>query len=355
MTIDHQPLALLIILFLTSAAVVWFGGWRLARHVAELTKVTGWGRAFTGMLLLGGITSLPEVAAVGTSAASGNAALAVNNLLGTASINILILALADVAYGRGALTVVAARPAILLQGVLVMLLATIVAMTVTVGDVPLFGVGAGSAILAACALAGLWLSSNYQHRHVWEVIDRPGHPPSPTADRRSLEGLESDRSGRERNLRRLVTRIALAGALILVGGFFLSLSADAISVQTGLTAGMAGFLLVGLSTSLPEISSITAAIKLRQHELAIGDIFGTNIFNIMLIFFADLVYRGGPVLQQAGRFEAIGSILAVIMTGNFIVGLLERENRTILRMGYDSLTAMLVFAAGLGLLARAAD
>lgn len=59
------------------------------------------------------------------------------------------------------------------------------------------------------------------------------------------------------------------------------------------------------------------------------------------------------MLGQAGRFEVIGAILAVFMTGIFIVGLLERRDRTIFRMGYDSLASILVFAAGLWFLSRA--
>lgn len=103
------------------------------------------------------------------------------------------------------------------------------------------------------------------------------------------------------------------------------------------------------------MSSIVAAVKLRRYQLAIGDVFGTNIFNVLLIFLADAIYRGEPVLGQAGQFEAIGATLAVLMTGAFVVGLLERRDRAILRIGYDALAAILLFAGGLALLARAMD
>ena len=332
------PLWSLVALFAISAAAVWFGGSRLAGYVDAITDRTGLGQAFMGMLLLGGITSLPEVAAVTTSAAAGNAPLAVNNLLGTASINILLLAFADFIFGREALTSVAARPVTLLQGVLSMLLATAVAMIATIGDVALFGVGAGALLLAAGAVLALWLASNFEHRHVWEVVGGGGENDEPRHDPRSTG--------------RLAAYIALCALLILAAGFLLSTTADRIATETGLAAGMVGFVLVGFATSLPEVSSITAAVRMRRYQLAIGDVFGTNIFNIMLIFLADLVYRGGPVLGEAGRFEVIGAMLAVFMTGIFIVGLLERRDRTIFRMGYDALAAILVFATGLWFLSR---
>ena len=101
--------------------------------------------------------------------------------------------------------------------------------------------------------------------------------------------------------------------------------------------------MVGAATSLPEISSITAAVKLLRYQMAIGDVFGTNIFNIMLIFLADLVYDGGPVLAAPGRFEIVGASIAVLMTGIYVVGLLERRDRAVLRMGYNTIAAVIAF------------
>lgn len=341
--VQNIPLWGLIALFALSAAAVWLGGSRLAGLVDALTTRTGMGQAFTGMLLLGGVTSLPEAAAVSTSAAFGNAPLAVNNLLGTASINVLLLALADVIYGRDALTRAAARPAVLIQGVLSMILAALVALIAAAGDVALFGVGAGATLLAFAAVGALWLSSNFPSRHTWEAMNEEGRP----------EGDDEGGGGEDdRSTAQLASGVVGCGLLILGAGFVLSTAADALAQRTGLAAGLVGFVLVGFATSLPEVSSVVAAVRLRRYQMAIGDVFGTNIFNVLLIFLADIIYRGPPVLAEAGRFEVIGAILAVLMTGVFVVGLLERRDRTILRMGYDALAAILLFAAGLALLAR---
>lgn len=360
MPIDFNSMALWMLgaIFTAAALAVWLAGTRLVGYVDGISHKTGLGKAFTGMLLLGGITSLPELAAVSTSAAVGNAPLAVNNLLGTASINLLLLAVADMMYGRDALTSVAAKSATLMQGVLSMLLASAVAMIATVGDIPILGVGAGSAGLALACGAALWISSDFERRHVWEVV----------GDKQTEAGRDKEGAGSQKNeqddqgnaqgrdswpLRKLVFASVIVAAIILVGGFFLSTSADIIATRTGIASGMVGFLLVGLSTSLPEISSVTAAIRLRRYEMAVGDIFGTNLFNIALIFLADAIYVGKPVLSLAGRFEVIGAILAIILTGVFVIGLLDRQNRTILRMGFDSLASLLIFAGGVFMLARA--
>lgn len=161
----------LIGIFAIARTAVWFAGTRLTAFVDGIARKTGLGKAFTGMLLLGGITSLPEVATVSTAAAAGNAPLAVNNLLGTSSVNLVLLAIADGIYGRISLTAVAASQGTLMQGTLSILLMVIAAIVITSGDFPLFSVGAGAAVLALGAVAALWVASDFESRHVWEVVE----------------------------------------------------------------------------------------------------------------------------------------------------------------------------------------
>ena len=84
--------------------------------------------------------------------------------------------------------------------------------------------------------------------------------------------------------------------------------------------------------------------------MAISDIFGTNIINVALLFGADLVASGEPVFNRVGDFAVVAALLAALLTGVFLVGLAERRDRTIARMGTDSVLVVLFYAAGLALL-----
>ena len=194
--LNELPLWAVAAIFVAAATSIWLAGTRLSGYVDAISTKTGIGKAFAGMLLLGGITSLPEMAAVSTSAAAGNTPLAVNNLLGTASINLMLLAVADIIYGRDALTSVAAKPSTLMQGVLSMLLAAAVAMVAIIGDVPVLGVGAGSAMLALSCGVALWISSDFEHRHVWMVArwdrDSGTEPPSSCVARGRRRQIKDD-------------------------------------------------------------------------------------------------------------------------------------------------------------------
>jgi len=329
-----------VALFAAASGFVWFAGTRLTGLLDAIAGRTGMDRAFMGMLFLGGVTSLPEVAAVSSAAWSGNAPLATNNLLGSVAMNVMLIAVADAMLGRDALTSVVASPATLLQGTICIIVLALVAAAVLTGDAPVFGVGIWSVVLFALAVAGFWLCSRYSHRAPWHV--------------KESEGDDRPHRRRKRREHRSVTRLAglsvAAGATILVAGFFLSQAADGIARSTGLASGLVGLVVVASATSLPELSSITEAVRRGRYEMALGDVFGTNLLTIALILLADVFYTGNAVLNEAGRFEAVAALLGAVLTGLFLVGLLERQNKTVLRMGYDALAAVVVFPAGLVLL-----
>lgn len=110
-----------VALLLTAAVIVWFTGSRLARYADAISEQTGIGREFLGMMLLGGVTSLPELAVATTATLQSAPLLSINDVLGSASINIVILAVADMISGRKALTAMQSSPGVMLLGVIGML------------------------------------------------------------------------------------------------------------------------------------------------------------------------------------------------------------------------------------------
>jgi len=103
-TLSEQSFVMLFLAVGMAGALVWYAGARLVALVDDIAERTGIGQAFAGMLLLGGITSLPELATASSASLAGNPLLSINDLLGTSSINILLLAAGDMIYGKGPLT-----------------------------------------------------------------------------------------------------------------------------------------------------------------------------------------------------------------------------------------------------------
>jgi cation:H+ antiporter len=290
-------------------------------------------------VLLGAVTSLPEIVTTTTASLAGDAALAVNSVLGSDSMQLVMLAVADVLIGRKALTSTIPRADVLAYSAMNILLMAIACGAVVSGDFELFGMGIGlGALLLLLAYCGcIAVVRSMKQQTGWRPIS--GAPVE-----------EEEARDESASLHKLGWLIAAAGAVILVAGYIVTRTGEAIAMQTGLGSSFFGFLFLATITSLPEASSAIAAVRRKRPQLAMGDILGGNIFNLMLIFLTDLIYRGGPVLGEVGTFSAVAATVAIALNAILIVGMVERRDKTIFRMGYDAFAMLLLYAAGAVLL-----
>lgn len=89
-----------IIIFAAAALAVWFAGVHLTKYADAIAEVTGAGHAVVGIILLAGVTSLPEIGVTATASLAGDAKLAVNNLFGSIALQVALLAIVDFYVGR---------------------------------------------------------------------------------------------------------------------------------------------------------------------------------------------------------------------------------------------------------------
>lgn len=334
------PLVGNLAIFAAAAAAVWFAGTRLAGYADEIAELTGIGSAAVGMILLAGITSLPEIAVSVSAGFTGAADLAVNNLLGSIALQVVVLAVGDWVLGGRALSFVIGQPVVLLQGIFGALLLAALAIAISVGDAALLGAGAWTLGLAVAAVGLLWFAAREARS------DRTGWTAAEMPDLGDETGEENPPS----TLSRAALLTAAMAAIILVAGFLLARTGDALAQQTGLGQSFIGVTLLGFATSLPEVSTLVAAVRLRRYTMAFGDIFGTNILNVALIWLIDLAYPGGPVLTEIGAFGQVAALLGVLLTLLYVAGLVERRDETVWRLGLDSWAVILIYAGGLAAL-----
>ena len=328
--------------FLAAAVIVWIAGFKITRYANVISNRTGIGQALVGLLLLGGVTSLPELVVAVTSSISGDAVLAVNSVLGGIAMQVAILALADALIGRKALTHVLPDPIIILQGGLKILLLSIVTAAIVVGDTPVLWTGIWMWLLAAVTGVAMWVLSRTEGNLPWRVKD--DEITKEDEDERAEKEAQKDE---DKTLKWAIWRAVIAGAVIIVAGYVLSRTGDAIAQATGLGQSFVGTVFLAIATSLPEMSTVLSAMRAGLYTMAMSDIFGTNLFDVSFLFLIDLTGGDGAVMNDVGRFETFASIIAITVTAIFIAGLAERRNRTIFRMGYDSAAVLAIYLAGL--------
>jgi cation:H+ antiporter len=320
-------------------------GVRITGYANVISVRTGLGQALVGMLLLGVVTSLPEVAVAVTAAAHGEAALAVNSVLGGIAMQVAILAVADMAIGRTALSAVVPDPVIFLQAAFKVFLLSIVASAIVVGDVAVLGVGLWMWLLLTVSGFAVWTLTHAKERRPWRVVDE--HDLEGEEKRHAEKAAQHDAS---QDLRSAVAKAAVAAAVIVVAGYVLSRTGDAIADQTGLGESFVGAVFVAIATSLPEVSTVLTAARAGLYTMAVSDIFGTNLFDVTLLFVVDAVAGGEPVLNNAGRFSTFAAIIGITVTMMFVAGVAERRDRTILRMGIDSAGVLVTYLGSLVIL-----
>lgn len=339
----QQPLGFNVALFAAGAAVVWFAGTRLTRYADAITEHTGLGQALIGALLLGGITSLPELATTSTAAIGGNGELAVNNILGGVAMQLALLAVAD-AFVRGrALSTLAGSSSLLLQGNGLILILALAVAAITSGSVVVLGIDLWTAALLVVAVGIFWASRSSEHDEPWPPAD-DAEPPSETVRGNAAERLTNVSNSR------LTLYTILAALPVVLGGYLVARTGEAVAEQSGLGASFGGAILLAIATSLPEVSTTLEAVRLGRYRLAFSNIFGTNIFDVGFLFIADVFYRQGGVLESVGDFSVFAAMLGILLTGVYLAGILQRSKRVVFRIGLDSILVAALYLGGVVIL-----
>lgn len=333
-------------ILLVAGAAVWSAGTRLSRDADALANSSVLGRVFIGALLLGVATSLPEIATTVTAGAVGNSGLATGNLLGGVAAQVVVLALADAVHSDRRLTSEVSNSTVLVQHVALLLLLLVAIAGMAAGEpASVAGVGVWALLLVVLYVGTLFLVWRNEDRDTWHVGDRgPGRDRDPRRD--ADDGGDGGQQQRPPAL-----RLAALAGVILVAGWLVARAGDALAESTPLGDTFAGAALVAITTSLPEVSTVFGSLRTGSYDMAVANIAGTNALEVALLAVADGAYREGALLDQVGRADVFLAALAAVLTCIYLAGLLLRGKRTVLRIGYDSAAVVLVYVAGVAVVA----
>jgi cation:H+ antiporter len=323
----HGP-AIPLLAVAALGALIYMVASRLARHADIIAEETGLGGLWIGTVLLAGATSLPELLTDVTAALLDVPDIGVGDLFGSTMANMMILASLDVVFSRRRiLHRVAEEHAVLgLLGILLTLMAGIAILTRGWGR--LGHVGVETISIAVTYLGGMWLLFHARLRET-----RPPERSSAPAPART--GLGS-----------AVPGFALGAIGLVVLAPLLVISAEAFSREAGVSASFVGTLLVGLTTSFPEMAATVSSIRLGALDLAVGNIFGSNAFNMVVLFVMDVVYLRGPLLAIVSRDHVLTVLLAVTCSALGIMAILSRAQRRPAPVLFESVLIALTYLLG---------
>ncbi len=318
--------------FIVTAALIVLAANQLARYgdvIAIRTRLSG---MFIGVLLLAGATSLPEVLTSISSLQQNSPNLAAGNLLGSNTFNMFLLAVLDMANRNQRIL----RKALLkhaLTGSLAMVMIGLVAFFILADlDVSIGWVGIDSLLLLAFYVVAV------------RVIQGNAGPAP------QLQEDDAEANGKLPSLRAGLIGFGLAAAALVVVTPIMVESANEIAVLTGLGATFIGTTLVALVTSLPELVTTLAAVKIGADDMAIGNLFGSNMFNMFAIGLTDLFFTQGRFLAVIDPSFLLVAMLGLLMTGIGVVGNLAKLEKRLWFIELDAFALMILYFGGMYLL-----
>lgn len=335
--IPAGPLWANVIAFLIAATAIGWVGSRLAGLADKLADRTGLGEAVTGTLFLGLITALPGLTASITAAIQGNAALAVSNAIGGIAIQTVFLAVADIVHRKANLEHAAASITNAVQTTILVSLLVLVLLGLAGPSVTVAHVHPMTAILFLGAGFGFWL--------VYQSSTEPMWKPRETAD---TVVDEPEQENVRANLGKLLTGFAIAAVTVIVAGAVVAHTTAQIAQATGMSQTVAGGLLSGIATSLPELVTTVAAVKRGALTLAVGDIVGGNFFDVLFVAAADLFFLRGSLYhaEGIGDREVFLTALAILLNVTLLLGLLYRQRAGPANIGFESALMLALYLGG---------
>ncbi|MFQ5489576.1 MAG: sodium:calcium antiporter [Phycisphaerae bacterium] len=344
------PTWALFLEILVSGWFVVFLASRLTVLADKLGDELNLGKAWIGMLLLATVTSLPEVVTGATAVGIGNPNLAFATIFGSCSFNIILIVMINFVMGEGSVLGRAGGSSHVLTSSfgIILICLSLLGITLVQEFMDRQQPGAAAwcewvvcALIVGCYLMFVRLTYRFEHNGK----ERAGN------DKKARQGTAG-----------LGWSIALIAVLLVAAAWWLTQTGDVLAVHPiealgrPLGASFVGAAFLALATSLPEVVTCLAALKLGHLDLALGNIFGSNMFNILVIPLLKIVSAGtGQALLMAGdQFDAlqntITGLLPLLLTGITVAALTYRTKRRILRFGFDSIMLAAVYGFGMYLL-----
>jgi len=303
-----------LIAFVACAAAIFVAGGRLSRYGERIGELSGWGSAWVGLILMASVTSLPELmVGISSSAIVGSADLAVGDVLGSCAINLLILASLDMLVPeRKRLLSLASPSHALAAGLGIVLLATVGVAMLSGDALPLTPwIGASSLLFL-----GLYVGS------VRLIFRHSRSAPEPAVQAPLDVGLTArDPATAHLTLPQAVGRYAAVAVVVVGAALILPPEAEQIARMSGLEESFVGTVFLAVSTSLPELAVSLAAVRMGAVDLAVGNLLGSNLFNILILTVDDLVYTQGLLLADASPTQLSTVLTTIAMSAVVIIGL----------------------------------
>lgn len=319
--------------FIACTSAIVYSGSRLSKYGDILSEKLGLGKAWIGLVLLASVTSLPElVTGISSVTVAGTPDIAVGDVMGSCVFNLLLLVVIDAMYRETPLSTKAHQGNVL-SAAFGIILISIAGANLYAGEAaPSIGwVGIYSLVFIIVYLIAIRLIFVYEKRNISTLIHE----------------IAEEVKYKEISTKAAFFYYGLNAAVVFGAAVFLPFIGKGLAEHMGLGETFVGNVFIALTTSLPELVVSIAAVKMGAVDLAIGNLFGSNIFNICILSVDDFFFIKGPIFLSASPGHLVSALSAVAMTAIAVVGLSFRQEKKDLLLSWDSIGIAMVYIMNL--------
>lgn len=319
------------LLFILCAAVILVAGTQLSTYGDMIADMTGLERTWIGVVLLASVTSLPELITGFSSTAIFRVPdIAMGDIAGSCMFNLLIIAMLDALHSSAPISARVHQGQVLSASFGIILLG-LVSLGIILGEMlPVIGwVSVLSVLFVAIYLLAMRTIFTYEQRRLVEAF---------------VAEMATEVEAHHPSNVRVYGLFTLNAVLIVGAALYLPGLAAELAESTGLGQTFFGTMFVALSTSLPEVVVSIAALRIGAIDMAVGNVFGSNLFNVGILALDDLFYMPGPLLAAVEPSHIVAVLGAMVMTAIAVVGLTYRSGSKRLFIAWDALGIVVVYA-----------
>jgi len=312
---------LYIVMFVILAGFIIVVGKKLSLYGDAIGDLMGIEKSWIGIVMLAAVTSLPEMVTSISATLMGNPEMAVSNIFGSNLFNIFVVFIIDVFVLKNTSFSSNVSSKNFMGAFWAIILTLIFLLGFLFPTEGILNISLFSLIILGVYFLAMKAIYLYEHNGNNELSEK-----LETSKKEVHQITEAGIT-----LPTAKKGFIISAFLVVILGTGLSFVGDKIAVTPifGIELGKSfvGLILIALATSLPELTVSIEAIKLGSFDMAAGNLLGSNIFNIMIIFITDLFFRRGNIYSVLTSFHMLTAMFSMLILLVFMIGIMFKMKR----------------------------
>lgn len=275
-----------LVLFLFLAGLTIYLSFKLSYYADILNKTSNISGVFIGGILLAGLTSLPEFVTCLSSIFLNNPYLAIGDILGSNFFNISIMCLFDILFIKTMFYNYTKNKYYIIYLLLIINYFIMYLFMGGIFNLELFNIGIPSFIIIISYI--IYLKKAQEKDSKKEIIKTKEH---------------------------VLLKFLIVGILMVIVSIFLTLIVNLIADKNpNVASSFIGAILLGITTSMPEVITFIALVKMKSFDLALSDIIGSNLFNLLILAIGDIFLKNKEIYYFVDKESMFLLVFGFILT-----------------------------------------